>query len=369
MAEKWGVKGSRYSQCAGKGRGWRKASQCNPYQNQRDDDQPGTAIDIDAVAFAIGSTGCFIAGTQIWIDLPRPISSADVDGRTTPLVDTTFESIPTTIPIEEVALGQRVPTRNPASDQRYEVLPRPNYTGWKVIRMENRHLNGSIVDVQLLRSEDWIERNGFHVGATINLHLTEIEVNADGSVLSIGDGPEILPGEGAVVIGRFLTREGSGLVSVTFEDGTRLLGTRAHPVWSPSDRQWRGLGEFEPGQFVQARSGTVMVVSVEELAGHPRLYNIEIDGEHVYEVTAIGVLVHNGNPVLCKELLELKALAKKGPLTPEQAKQLTKLEAEAAALTSIPMQKLTGELRGFFPKTVSKWKNNVRTIGSEITSR
>jgi len=61
------------------------------------------------------------------------------------------------------------------------------------------------------------------------------------------------------------------------------------------------------------------------------LYNIEVDGEHVYEVTALGILVHNTTP-LCEELLHLRNLANAGKLTPELAPRLSVLEAEAAAI-------------------------------------
>jgi len=192
-----------------------------------------------------------------------------------------------------------------------------------------RHRSGSVVDVELLRPWDWAERNGLRVGAVINLRLTEIDVDATGYVLSIADGPGVQPGEGAVVTGRFTTRRGSGLVRVTFEDGTRLVGSAKHPVWSPVDGAWRGLGEFGPGDFVQARTGLLAVTARERLHDEVPLCNIEVHGQHVYEVTDQGVLVHNSG-TLCEELLSLRTAASNGALTAEQSARLAELEAQAA---------------------------------------
>jgi hypothetical protein len=55
--------------------------------------------------------------------------------------------------------------------------------------------------------------------------MTELEVNADALVVAIAEGPEVLPGEGPVVTGRFVTRQASDLVRVTFAGGV----TRSRP--------------------------------------------------------------------------------------------------------------------------------------------
>lgn len=220
--------------------------------------------------------------------------------------------------------------RNPNRDESYHPKNASDYFGWKVIGVEVRHANGSIVDVQLLRSEDWIERNGLRVGETFDLRLTEIELDASGFVVSIDEGPEVVPGEGAVVTGRFVTRQGSELVRVVFEDGTQLVGTSGHPVWSPVEMQWRGLGEFEPGQLVQTRLGFAAVVSVERLSDRVAVYNIEVDGEHVYEVSGLGILVHNAAGFNCARYVELyiKKFSEGGKLTAAESRQFNKLAKE-----------------------------------------
>ena len=44
---------------------------------------------------------------------------------------------------------------------------------------------------------------------------------------------------------------------------------------------------------------------MEELTTQAAVYNIEVDGEHVYEVAGLGMLVHNGNVFDCQRYTEL----------------------------------------------------------------
>jgi hypothetical protein len=276
-----------------------------------------------ATETAQGPTGCFVAGTPTWINQRQlvAVNQDSEDYKSTPNLP--FESNIGIVPIENIALGQRVPSRNPvgfAGD-----LPDLDYNEWKVIRLEVEHQNGSIVDVEWLRSEDWIERNGLRVGAEIDLRFTEIAVHASGRVVSIVDGPEVVAGDGAVVIGRFVTRQGSNLVRLTLEDGTELVGTANHPIWSPVDWDWRGMGKFKQGEYVQTRLGLMAVASIEALPGRQPVYNIEVHGESVYEVTELGILVHNNNDLLCKRLQELTAKADK---TPAELAEMAELRAQ-----------------------------------------
>ncbi len=142
-----------------------------------------------------------------------------------------------------------------------------------------------------------------------------------GLVRSIEDGPDVPPGDGAVVTGRFVTRRTADLVRVTFADGTTLAGTRNHPVWAPDEGDWRGLGEFQPGQRVRTRSGFAIVARVESLPDVAPVYNLEVAGEHVYEVTELGILVHNALAWDCGEFLELRDNFLKGTLDPKEFKK------------------------------------------------
>ena len=56
-----------------------------------------------------------------------------------------------------------------------------------------------------------------------------------------------------------------------------------------------GLGDLQPLERVAAQDGETIVLSVTLLADLAQVFNLEIHGEHVYQVTSLGVLVHNGD--------------------------------------------------------------------------
>jgi hypothetical protein len=60
------------------------------------------------------------------------------------------------------------------------------------------------------------------------------------------------------------------------------------------DREdWVPLGEVVEGERLQGKDGTATVLSIDIHNVSLPVYNIEVHGEHVYEVGELGLLVHN----------------------------------------------------------------------------
>jgi hypothetical protein len=290
------------------------------------------------LAAELGQVGCFVTGTPCWVAtaVPATISSVAAIDLSASAFDP-IETKKTVVVNETVAIGQRIPTRNPTKRDRDSTYSDLSYFGWKAVAIEVRHANGSLVDVELLRSPEWMEKNGVRAGASVDLRVTDIALEATAYVVSVEDDVLIEPGEGAVVTGRFATREGNHPVRLTLEDDTELVRTSGHPVWSPLDQEWRGLGDFEPGSLLQTRAGSVAVASTERCAGRPPVYNIEVDEEHVYEVAGLGVLVHNGTGFDCDRFSELlMKVNQKGKglagLSEAEAEEFAKLRTELAEI-------------------------------------
>jgi hypothetical protein len=81
-----------------------------------------------------------------------------------------------------------------------------------------------------------------------------------------------------------------------------LAGTAIHPIWSIDRQDWVPLGELEAGEQLLAAEGVAIVLAVHHLRTAVPVYNIEVHGEHVYEVGELGLLVHNSN-IACNKLL------------------------------------------------------------------
>ncbi|MBX3422771.1 MAG: hypothetical protein KF752_14550 [Pirellulaceae bacterium] len=263
--------------------------------------------------------GCFEGDTRCLINQPGSIGDYSSDWSDDSLGLRSVHGTATVIPnhatesavkIKDVPLGARVQTQNP---NRYETQYDPaneSFTRWKRISLEVRHANGSVVDAEILRSPQWIEQHHIQVGKMFSFDLTEINVDGRGLVRSINDAPDVLPGEGAVVTGRYATRAVNNRVRVTLADGTSITGTANHPVWCVERDQWSGLGELEPGHNLQARHGAVEVATVEFLDDAAPVYNLEVAGEHVYEITELGILVHNADWD-CGKFLKLQTKVRK----------------------------------------------------------
>jgi hypothetical protein len=133
------------------------------------------------------------------------------------------------------------------------------------------------------------------------LNLPELEVSGLAMVTSIDDCPPIADGEGSVVTARFVTREVHIVASVDVlgADGTveTITGTTIHPIWSVDRQEWVPLGELIEGETLQGLDGLAVVLSVTLSRVAESVYNIEVHGEHVYQVGELGLLVHNTYPL------------------------------------------------------------------------
>jgi len=159
--------------------------------------------------------------------------------------------------------------------------------------MEWRKTDGGIIDAELLRPRDWIASSNLEVGSIFKVFSTELELNGVAEVTAISPCPPLSAGDGEVVTGRFVTRRADETVRMTFETGDILEGSKSHPIWSPAIQDWVPMEEWTAGDAVLGREGWITVTSVEVRTESVPLYNIEVHGEHVYQVTEAGILVHN----------------------------------------------------------------------------
>jgi len=157
--------------------------------------------------------------------------------------------------------------------------------------------DGGIVDAEIIRPRSWILESGLCEGRMLPLNLPELEVSGLALVTAIDDCPPIAGGEGSVVTARFVTREVQVVASVDVlgADGTveTITGTTIHPVWSVDRQEWVPLAELADGETLQGLDGLAVVLSVSLSRVTQPVYNIEVHGEHVYQVGELGVLVHN----------------------------------------------------------------------------
>ncbi|MFN9246825.1 MAG: type II toxin-antitoxin system death-on-curing family toxin [Planctomycetota bacterium] len=122
--------------------------------------------------------------------------------------------------------------------------------------------------------------------------------------------PPIASGAGSVVTARFVTREAHLVASVQLRgpggELETLTGTELHPIWSVDRADWIPLSQLQPGERLLCSDASTswdgesergqahaFVLGVTLSTVCEPVFNLEIHGEHVYQVGELGVLVHN----------------------------------------------------------------------------
>jgi hypothetical protein len=196
--------------------------------------------------------------------------------------------------IETIRVGQRVLGRNPLREQ---VEHGAEPATWRLLHLEMRKVNGRQLYVELLRPLSWLQEQQARVGGRVYLDLPEMGAQGWATVTAIAPCPEIELGPGQVVTGRYKHEPDDNILDVRLEGQEEPIGvTDTHPWWSEDRRSFVAVGQMRVGERV--RTGSLGVVAITSIQHRPReawVYNLEVQGEHVYQVADVGVLVHNKN--------------------------------------------------------------------------
>jgi hypothetical protein len=197
-----------------------------------------------------------------------------------------------TQPIETIRVGQRVLGTNPNRDE-VEEFEEPDPQTWRTIEVEQIKPSGKRLYATLLRSREWIEEELDPETNTIDLDLPELGAEGTAKVLRIGPCPPIAVGAGHIVTATFKHEPDGELLTLTIGDDD-IGCTANHPFWSEDRQAFVEAGQLHVGERVRTRLDEVAsVVSIKPRPPTAWVYNLEVQGEHVYEVGPGGVLVHN----------------------------------------------------------------------------
>ena len=169
---------------------------------------------------------------------------------------------------------------------------------WRQINLVVTNDQGSRSEVDLLRPVSWLSAHQANVGGRIYLSMPEMGIEGYGEVISIGNSPEIASGPGCVVTGRF-RHVSDDVLSVRLSDQSAVLGVTAqHPVYSLDRGDFVAAGELSAGERLATLAGPTAVLGIQpqHTAGQhtpQTVYNLEVQGQHVFRVTSNGLLVHN----------------------------------------------------------------------------
>ena len=221
-------------------------------------------------------------------------------------------------PIESLRVGQRVLTDGCQRTTKTEVDP----ATWRKLSLQGvadwEDGTRDVVEIETLQSPDWLAENDTHVGAVVPLvgDLVEMGLPA-GFPLQVRANepcPEIEEGQGRVIL-TTINHLNNDVWELTFEnerrERTSLRSTGLHKFYSLDRVDWISAKELNEGERIPGVAGVSRLISKQPLSGVHRVYNLTVEGDHVYRVSPQGLLVHNNG---CN--------VKKFPNTPEEMDSL-----------------------------------------------
>jgi hypothetical protein len=198
--------------------------------------------------------------------------------------------------IEDIRIGDRTSGRNPESISKPPIKldVEEMETNWRLLRLQMTKVDGSVADIELLRPVWWIETREAIAGNTIYLDLAELGAEGEAQVLSVEPTPPIQRSPGNIVTGTF-RHQTSNLIDLYIEGLDRPIGSTAnHPFWSVDRNTFVNASDLYSDEKVALHDNkTARVIKSVPRQGIYTVYNLEVYGEHVYEITSSGILVHN----------------------------------------------------------------------------
>lgn len=196
------------------------------------------------------------------------------------------------MPIEQVQLGQRLVGANPLTED--IELDEPDPALARTVVLEATKPDGQLLHAELIWPVEWVDEVGATVDGQIEVAFGEIETMGTARVVAIGPCPELEPGPGALVIGRYRHElVDAPMVELTLDDDSESVHVTAnHPYWSVDRQDFTPAGQLRVGETVDTLSGTAHVAAARSYRYTGTVYNLETT-EHVYLVGSGGTLVHN----------------------------------------------------------------------------
>lgn len=207
--------------------------------------------------------------------------------------------------IERIHVGQRVLTDGPpVAGSGQPTSTAVDSSSWRLLRLRAvRELGDGatdVIDVETLQPPSWLAANHARVGGRVPLPLDLRDMNRSNdiraTVVEISPCPEVRSGPGRVVL-TTVTSITEDLRELEIENarGERALvrPTGLHRFYSESRHDWIPAAELREGERLRGAAGTLRLVRSTRVPGSHRVYNMTVEGEHDYFVSALGALVHN----------------------------------------------------------------------------
>jgi hypothetical protein len=207
--------------------------------------------------------------------------------------------------IEQIRVGERVFADNPdlltpVDNTRTAVDPQT----WQhlILQADFQWPDGTPdpVFVETLQPQEWMAAQQVTEGSEVDLPLDLREMglpaNLRARVVRVQPCPSIALGPGQVVLTTVNHLHNHVVeVIVRNERGEReaIRPTNFHKFYSETRNAWVSAEDLQVDEVLAGRNGSIVVVSQSRVPGIHRVFNMTVEGEHVYHVGHSAALVHN----------------------------------------------------------------------------
>jgi hypothetical protein len=167
----------------------------------------------------------------------------------------------------------------------------------RVLRLRMVKPDGGQLLIDRLEFVENLDESQVQVGSTFYLSYPELDVTGDAELLAIHSCPPIpaRPSPRHCLVTSKFTHEAAEVLDLSIEGVAGPIGvTPNHPIWSDDRREFVRADALAVGEsLLDAQGARVAVREIVARSGRVEVFNLEVDGEHVYHVSSTGVLVHN----------------------------------------------------------------------------
>lgn len=250
--------------------------------------------------------GLLVAASCFWNAFPH----AGLSGASSDATISRVNNGHTTIPIEHIRVGDRVVTELPKdardADRSQALADRQTVDPhtWRLVRLRAETVwdDGTLddINVETLQPPQWLAYHHVEVGASVPIPLDLVEMGLPetlmAKVLAIERCPTIQDGPGQIVL-TTVNHLNNYVFDITIQDQLgqlKSLGVAGfHKFYSKTRGMWLSAEQLRPREVLVGLSHEVSVVRLGRRKNAHRVYNMSVEGDHVYRVTRYGVLVHN----------------------------------------------------------------------------
>ena len=206
-----------------------------------------------------------------------------------------------TVPGDKILLHDLTPEQRGGQPAPIDTPVEP--VGWRLLRMQMVKDGDDFVEIARFFDLDWIRQNKVEEGRQVQLKLDHMGVRGWCVVTAIEPCPRLATGPGRRVMGTFRYSRGRVYDLQVEGEAKPIRVTGAHPFWSPDRNGWVAVQDLQIGERLLGLHGPVKVIGLALRAEEEPVYNIEVDGDHVYRVGEQGLLVHNASADPCDLML------------------------------------------------------------------